>query len=255
MLSTEARSFLLNMRVFLTAKGIKESDAESFLEDAELHLMEGENEGKSVQDIFGSSPKEYANEFVKVMEKDRRESWKQIGYTVMNIVSFWIIASILIVNDNGQLQISFVQCIGYGMALMIVLVAPNIAFRKMAFRIGFIKQWFIQVLLMVIPMFLLGAVIILDMMYPTRMIGLTQLQGYMIAGVIFIVTVITNVHFEGWFKVLYLVVPLSIMFVFKTFTSEDLIPMLFQIVCLYGSLFILIFIEFMMKANKRESAR
>ncbi|EEM15737.1 NADH dehydrogenase subunit N [Bacillus pseudomycoides DSM 12442] len=49
------------------------------------------------------------------MEKDRRESWKQIGYTVMNIVVFWVIASILIVNDNGPLQISFVQCIGYGM--------------------------------------------------------------------------------------------------------------------------------------------
>lgn len=72
MLSTEARSFLLNMRVFLTAKGIKESDVESFLEDAELHLMEGENEGKSVQDIFGSSPKEFAKQLASEMEVDKR---------------------------------------------------------------------------------------------------------------------------------------------------------------------------------------
>jgi len=99
----------------LAAKVIKESDIESFLEDAELHLIEGENDGKSIEDIFGSSPKVYVNELVRVMEKDRRESWKQIGYTVMNIVVFWVIASILIVNDNGPLQISFVQCIGYGM--------------------------------------------------------------------------------------------------------------------------------------------
>lgn len=108
---------------------------------------------------------------------------------------------------------------------------------------------------MAVPMVLLGAVIILDIIYPTPMIQLTQLQSYMIAGAIFIVTVIINVYFEGWYKVLYLVVPLAIMLVFKTFTSEDLIPMLFQIVCLYGSLFILIIIEFIMKANKRETAR
>ncbi len=255
MLSTEARKFLLDMSLFLTAKGVKESDVESFLEDAKLHLIEGETDGKSVADIFGSSPKEYANELVKVMEKDRRESWKQIGYTVMNIVAFWIIASILVVSDSGQLQFSVVQCIGYGMALMIALIVPNLAFRKMAFRLHFSKQLFVQVLLMAVPVVLLGAVIILDIIYPTPMIALTQLQSYMIAGTIFIATVIINVYFEGWYKVLYLVVPLAILLVFKTFTSEDLIPMLFQIVCLYGSLFILITIEFIMKANKREAAR
>ena len=42
------------------------------------------------------------------------------------------------------------------------------------------------------------------------------------------------------------------MLVFKTFTSEDLVPILFQIICLYGSLFILIFVEIMIKTNRRE---
>ena len=42
------------------------------------------------------------------------------------------------------------------------------------------------------------------------------------------------------------------MLVFKTFTTEDLVPMLFQIICLYGSLFILIFVEIMVKTNRRE---
>ncbi|PEI91877.1 hypothetical protein CN679_12125 [Bacillus pseudomycoides] len=66
MLSTEAQNFLLNMRIFLAAKGVKESDIESFLEDAELHLIEGENDGESVEDIFGSSPKVYVNELVRI---------------------------------------------------------------------------------------------------------------------------------------------------------------------------------------------
>ncbi|MES1049287.1 DUF1129 domain-containing protein [Bacillus thuringiensis] len=255
MLSREARKFLLDMRLFLTAKSVKESDIENFLEDAELHLIEGESEGKSVEDIFGSSPKEYAHELVKVMEKDRRETWKQIGFTVMNIVSFWIIASILIVN-NGMLQISLIQCIGYSFSFILVVIGPNFLLRKMTFGTSFTKTWFsMWSLVMIAPMFLLGAVTILDVIYPTKMLTFTEVQSYIVSGGIFIITVTINIYFEGWFKNLYLIIPLSIMLVFKTFTTEDLMPMLFQIICLYGSLFILIFVEIMMKTNRREMVK
>lgn len=253
MLSNEARKFLLDMRLFLTAKSVKESDIESFIEDAELHLIEGESDGKSVEEIFGSSPKEYANELVKVMERDRQETWKQIGFTVMNIVSFWIIASILIVN-NGLLQMSLIQCVGYSLSLILVVIGPNFLLRKMTFVTSFTKTWFVMWSLVIIaPMFLIGAVTILDVIYPTKMFIFTQMQSYILAGGIFIITVAINIYFNGWFKNLYLIIPLAIMLVFKTFTSEDLVPMLFQIICLYGSLFILIFLEIMMKTNRRET--
>ena len=85
------------------------------------------------------------------------------------------------------------------------------------------------------------------------MFTFTELQSYILAGGIFIITVASNIYFDGWFKNLYLIIPLSIMLLFKTFTSEDLVPMLFQIICLYGSLFILIFLEIMMKTNRRET--
>lgn len=211
--------------------------------------------GKSVEDIFGSSPKEYAHELVKVMEKDRRETWKQIGFTVMNIVSFWIIASILIVN-NGMLQISLIQCIGYSFSFILVVIGPNFLLRKMTFVTSFTKTWFsMWSLVMIAPMFLLGAVTILDVIYPTKMLTFTEVQSYIVSGGIFIITVTINIYFEGWFKNLYLIIPLSIMLVFKTFTTEDLMPMLFQIICLYGSLFILIFVEIMMKTNRREMVK
>ncbi|AFQ10910.1 TPA: DUF1129 domain-containing protein [Bacillus pacificus] len=253
MLSNEARKFLLDMRLFLTAKSVKESDIESFIEDAELHLIEGESDGKSVEEIFGSSPKEYANELVKVMERDRQETWKQIGFTVMNIVSFWIMASILIVN-NGLLQMSLIQCVGYSLSLILVVIGPNFLLRKMTFVTSFTKTWFVMWSLVIIaPMFLIGAVTILDVIYPTKMFIFTQMQSYILAGGIFIITVAINIYFNGWFKNLYLIIPLSIMLLFKTFISEDLVPILFQIICLYGSLFILIFLEIMMKTNRRET--
>ncbi|MED3122135.1 DUF1129 domain-containing protein [Bacillus wiedmannii] len=255
MISSEARKFLLDMRLFLVAKGVKESDIENFIEDAELHLIEGESDGKSVEDIFGSSPKEYANELVKVMERDRQETWKQIGFTVMNIVSFWIIASILIVN-NGLLQMSLIQCIGYSFTLIVAVMGPNFLLRKMTFVTSFTKTWFsMWALVMIVPMFLIGAVTILDVIYPTKMFIFTQTQSYILAGGIFVITVAINMYFEGWFKNLYLIIPLSIMLMFKTFTSEDLMPMLFQIICLYGSLFILISLEIMMKTNRRVTVK
>ncbi|RWQ76110.1 DUF1129 domain-containing protein [Bacillus cereus] len=251
MLSSEARKFLLDMRLFLTAKSVKESDIENFIEDAELHLIEGESDGKSVEDIFESSPKEYANELVKVMERDRQETWKQIGFTVMNIVSFWIIASILIVN-HGMLQISLIQCIGYSFSLILVVIGPNFLLRKMTFVTSFTKTWFsMWSLVMIAPLFLLGAVTILDVIYPTKMLTFTEVQSYIVAGGIFMITVAINIYFEGWFKNLYLIIPLSIMLVFKTFTTEDLV----QIICLYGSLFILIFLEIMMKTNRRKMVK
>lgn len=255
MLSNEARKFLLDMRLFLTTKSVKESDIESFIEDAELHLIEGESDGKSVEEIFGSSPKEYADELVKVMERDRQETWKQIGFTVMNIVSFWIIASILIVN-NGLLQMSLIQCVGYSLSLILVVIGPNFLLCKMSFVTSFTKTWFsMWFLVMIAPMFLMGVVTVLDVIYPTKMFTFTELQSYILAGGIFIITVAINIYFDGWFKNLYLIIPLSIMLLFKTFTSEDLVPMLFQIICLYGSLFILIFLEIMMKTNRREAIK
>ncbi|MBU5217046.1 DUF1129 domain-containing protein [Bacillus albus] len=255
MLSSEARKFLLDMRLFLTAKCVKENDIENFIEDAELYLIEGESDGKSVEDVFGSSPKEYANELVKVMERDRQETWKQIGFTVMNIVSLWIIASILIVN-NGLLQMSLIQCVGYSLSLILVVIGPNFLLRKMTFVTSFSKTWFsMWFLVMIAPMFLMGVITVLDVIYPTKMFIFTQMQSYLLAGGIFIITVAVNMYFDGWFKNLYLIIPLSIMLLFKTFTSEDLVPMLFQIICLYGSLFILIFLEIMMKTNRREAVK
>ncbi|PGK47101.1 NADH-quinone oxidoreductase subunit E [Bacillus anthracis] len=255
MLSSEARKFLLDMRLFLAAKGVKESDIESFIEDAALHLIEGETDGRSVEEIFGSSPKEYANELVKVMERGRQETWKQIGFTVMNIVSFWIIASILIVN-NGLLQMSLIQCVGYSLLLILVVIGPNFLLRKMTFVTSFTKTWFSMCfLVMIAPMFLMGVVTVLDVIYPTKLFIFTQMQSYILAGGIFIITVAINIYFDGWFKNLYLIIPLSIMLVFKIFTSEDLVPMLFQLICLYGSLFVLIFLEIMMKTNRREAIK
>ena len=70
---------------------------DAFLEDAELHLIEGEKEGKTVSDIFGDSPKEYAEELAKEMERDKGGSIKTI------------LGMIIGIGDIGYLQIFYLK--------------------------------------------------------------------------------------------------------------------------------------------------
>ena len=53
---------------------------------------------------------------------------------------------------------------------------------------------------MIAPMFLMGVIMVLDVIYPTKMFIFTQMQSYLLAGGIFIITVAVNIYFNGWFK-------------------------------------------------------
>ena len=133
------------------------------------------------------------------MERDRQETWKQIGFTVMNIVSFWIIASILIVN-NGLLQMSLIQCVGYSLSLILVVIGPNFLLRKMTFVTSFTKRGFLCGFSYDRANVFNGVVTVLDVVYPTKLFIFTQMQSYILAGGIFIITVAINIYFDGWFK-------------------------------------------------------
>ncbi len=45
-ISKEGEKFLIDTKVYLTTKGMKEEDVDAFLEDAELHLIEGKKEAR-----------------------------------------------------------------------------------------------------------------------------------------------------------------------------------------------------------------
>lgn len=94
-ISKEGEKFLIDTKVYLITKGIKEEDVDAFLEDAELHLIEGEKREKTVSDIFGDSPKEYAEELAKEMEKDKSGSIKSILGMIIGIGGYWLLTNIL----------------------------------------------------------------------------------------------------------------------------------------------------------------
>ena len=59
-ISKQGEQFILDLNLYLISTGKSEKEIKEFIEEAEEHLILGEKEGKTVEDIFGTSPEEYA---------------------------------------------------------------------------------------------------------------------------------------------------------------------------------------------------
>lgn len=186
-ISKEGEKFLIDTKVYLITKGIKEEDVDAFIEDAELHLIEGEKEGKTVSDIFGDSPKEYAEELAKEMEKDKGGSIKSILAMIIGIGGYWILTHILFNNPNQQFTLTNIQLIGYPIVLIITIIGTIVAFRMSSFKNKFVEFGIIYIIVMV-PILLLVLLMFVDKWYGTPILQLSTMQTYILAASIFFIT-------------------------------------------------------------------
>lgn len=234
--SKEGEKFLIDTKVYLITKGIKEEDVDAFLEDAELHLIEGEKEGKTVSDIFGDSPKAYAEELAKEMEKDKSGSIKSILAMIMGVGGYWLLTHILFNNPNQQFTLTNVQLIGYPIVLMITIVGTIVAFRMSSFKSKLVGFGIIYMIVMV-PILLLVLLMFIDKWYGTSVLQLTTIQTYILAAIIFLLLLIGEVYVLGWMGVLALIVPLVIMFIFKDLEERNIFWGIAKVLLMYGSLY------------------
>lgn len=237
-ISKEGEKFLIDTKVYLITKGIKEEDVDAFLEDAELHLIEGEKEGKTVSDIFGDSPKEYAEELAKEMEKDKGGSIKTILGMIIGIGGYWLLTNILFESQNHEFTLTNVQLIGYPIVLMITIVGIIFAFKMSSFK-SKIKEFSIIYVAALLPILLLILLMFMNKWYGTPVLQLTTIQSYILAGVILLVLLIGEAYILGWIGILTVIVPLFIMFVFKGLGEKNPYWGILELLLLYGSLYVL----------------
>ncbi|MBE7146261.1 DUF1129 domain-containing protein [Bacillus mycoides] len=237
-ISKEGEKFLIDTKVYLITKGMKEEDVDAFIEDAELHLIEGEKEGKTVSDIFGDSPKEYAEELAKEMEKDKGGSIKSILGMIIGIGGYWLLTNILFESPNHEFTLTNVQLIGYPIVLMITIVGIIFAFKMSSFK-SKIKEFSIIYVAALLPILLLVLLMFLNKWYGTPVLQLTTIQSYILAGVILLVLLIGEAYILGWIGILAVIVPLFIMFVFKGLGEKNPYWGMLEPLLLYGSLYVL----------------
>ncbi|HHK5532120.1 TPA: DUF1129 domain-containing protein [Bacillus mobilis] len=237
-ISKEGEKFLIDTKVYLITKGIKEEDVDAFLEDAELHLIEGEKEGKTVSDIFGDSPKEYAEELAKEMEKDKGGSIKSILGMIIGIGGYWLLTNILFENPNHEFTLTNVQLIGYPIVLMITIVGIIFAFKMSSFK-SKIKEFSIIYVAALLPILLLVLLMFMNKWYGTPVLQLTTMQSYILAGIVLLVLLIGEAYILGWIGILAVIVPLVIMFLFKGLGEKNPYWGMLESLLLYGSLYVL----------------
>ncbi|MFC9415807.1 DUF1129 domain-containing protein [Bacillus mobilis] len=237
-ISKEGEKFLIDTKVYLITKGMKEEDVDAFLEDAELHLIEGEKDGKTVKDIFGDSPKEYAEELAKEMEKDKGGSIKSILAMIIGIGGYWLLTNILFENPNHEFTLTNVQLIGYPIVLMITIVGTIFAFKMSSFK-SKIKEFSIIYVASLLPILLLVLLMFMNKWYGTPVLQLTTMQSYILAGIVLLVLLIGEAYILGWIGILAVIVPLVIMFLFKGLGEKNPYWGMLESLLLYGSLYVL----------------
>ncbi|GAB6430137.1 MULTISPECIES: DUF1129 domain-containing protein [Bacillus] len=237
-ISKEGEKFLIDTKVYLITKGMKEEDVDAFIEDAELHLMEGEKEGKTVSNIFGDLPKEYAEELAKEMDKDKGGSIKTILGMIIGIGGYWLLTNILFESPNHEFTLTNVQLIGYPIVLIITIVGIVFAFKMSSFKSKIIEFSIIYVASL-LPILLLVLLMFMNKWYGTPVLQLTTIQSYILAGVILLVLLIGEAYILGWIGILAVIVPLFIMFVFKGFGEKNPYWGMLESLLLYGSLYVL----------------
>ncbi len=138
-ISKEGEKFILNLNMYLVSTGKSEDEIKEFIEEAEQHLILGEREGKSVKDIFGNSPEEYAKSVADELSFNKKDlelsfNKKDLIETIfIFIIGFgtWIFLSKI---KNRIVAMSAMEAILVPLIYLITVIMLVVLARKFAFK-------------------------------------------------------------------------------------------------------------------------
>lgn len=152
-LSKEGEEFIIDLKFYLLNCGRSDEETQEFIEEAQEHLILGEKEGKTVEDIFGSSPEEYAKSVSKEIGVNKKEILSVIFLFIFGITT-WVFFSKI---DNGKASFSYLEIISTPIVYLVTLAALIIINKKLAFKEkAHIVALFILFLINIISLVVIG---------------------------------------------------------------------------------------------------
>lgn len=93
LLTEENEKYYSDLLVYIRIQPkLSEQQTEEILMELLDHLLEGQNEGKTAEEIFGDNPKEYADELISQLPNEKlREVVPFISQIVLNILGWFLI--------------------------------------------------------------------------------------------------------------------------------------------------------------------
>lgn len=129
-MTKEGKEFIENLNLYLITSGKSDKERLEFIQEAEDHLRLGEEEGKTVRDIFGDSPEEYAKSVAVEMTVDKKELVQSAGIFIFGIFVWMIFLKI----ENGIVSFTNIEVIFTPIIYILTLIAIIILNRRLAFK-------------------------------------------------------------------------------------------------------------------------
>lgn len=191
-ISKEGEEFILNLNMYLMSMGKSENEIKEFIDEAEEHLILGEKEGKSVEDIFGDSPEEYAKSVAKELSFSKKELIETALIFILGFVTWIFLGKI----ENGMVKMSIMEAIlsplDYVVTmLLLIFLARKFAFKDKKFIIGIFFLIFIN-LCVLIMIGLLGRNM-------EQSIVINKSVVSIIIGILFVLSVIMSKKIGAWY--------------------------------------------------------
>lgn len=217
MISKEGKQYIESMRGYLISHGIKESEIEEFLEEAEVHLIEGEQNGKTIEDIFGKSAKKYAKEIVAVSSVSIKENTKYIINLIIAIFGLTITAILI----NRPIELSVFELIGYPVSFILWIAFLIIALRIPSFN-SKVNEFLLTFLCMLIPSAGTVGVLVYSQSYNETIVTIEGIPRYVIGSILIIAMLINfAVLFNIKFSFLYVILVFGSLCLFEYFKLEQ----------------------------------
>lgn len=124
-LSTQSKTFLEDLRVYLFSSGKNTDEIEEIVEELADHLLEAEKKGKSIEGVIGRSPKEYMEQISNEMPVDYMAWFKYIPIIILGGFSITILGDL----GRGELTYSLLEVIGYLLIAGLFLLATFTGFK------------------------------------------------------------------------------------------------------------------------------
>jgi uncharacterized membrane-anchored protein len=192
-LSSKSTKFIDDLKLYLFSSGKNEQEIKDITEELEVHLFEAEQDGKSIDQIIGASPKEYMTSISTQMVTDYKTWAKYVPLVILGGLSFTIFGDLL----KGPLEYSLLKISGSILFCLLFLGGVFGAFRYIARnQVSKVKEIFMISLPIFLNMSLFVGLLIADSMVKTPIIHFGWI-GSAIIGICFLCFII---YFSIWGK-------------------------------------------------------
>ncbi|QQK75294.1 hypothetical protein HUG15_06615 [Salicibibacter cibarius] len=128
-LSRTSKKFIEDLRVYLFTNGKSHEEVDDIIQELSDHLYDAEQNGKSVKEVVGNSPKEYMDNISTEINNDFKSWWlKYIPMIILGAISFPVINDII----QGEVSYSVLHIIAYFLFSLVFISGVFIVFKYSA---------------------------------------------------------------------------------------------------------------------------